>query len=347
MTRELDADRGYANLQLIAHGPALFNAVVAALELDLFDFLSANPGADFGKVRAVVKIPGHQLRVLLLTLSAIDLVVRQDGGFRNTPVAERQLTARHPDSWRHIFLSRHRTDYHGLAHATSALRAGTNTGLAVHPGDGDTLYARLAGDAKLQRDLYASVTAFTERTAPALIDHPELADVTHVLDVGGGSGAISKRFLGAYPHSEATVFDLPSVVGLASDEVPDEVSGRLHLHGGDIVTDDFPNGPDGILFCHVLEVFPVERIAELLAKAYAALPVNGKALIYAFNARDDDSGGMLAAQLSFYLNVLATGCGMAYPAAEFAALLRAAGFDTVRTYSGLPYEHGLVVGVKV
>jgi cyclopropane fatty-acyl-phospholipid synthase-like methyltransferase len=106
-----------------------------------------------------------------------------------------------------------------------------------------------------------------------------------------------------------------------------------------------PRVTDTVLFCHVLEVFAAEQITALLGKAYEALPSGGRALIYAFTAPDEEDRGVLAAQLSFYLNVLATGTGMAYPAADFAAWMRIAGFD-VRVHTGLPYEHSIIVGVK-
>lgn len=341
-----DSERAYQNLQLLAHAPALFNAVVAALELGVLDFLSTHPAATADAIGRHTGVPAHQLRVLLLALCAMDLVTKRDGTYRNAPVIDSELVSHAPHSWRHIFIGRQRTDYHGLASATSALRSATNTGLALHPGAGDSLYERLAATPEAQESLYRSITAFTERTAPALVEHPELSTVRHLLDVGGGSGAMSRRFLAAHPRALATVYDLPGVVELAERRVPAEFAGRLRFRSGDMFVDELPAGRDAILFCHVLEVFSADQIGTVLARAHATLPAGGRAFVYAFTAPDEEDGGVLAAQLSLYLNILATGRGMAYPVADFASWLRRAGFADVTAYPGLPYEHGLVVGRK-
>jgi hypothetical protein len=101
-----------------------------------------------------------------------------------------------------------------------------------------------------------------------------------------------------------------------------------------------------VLFSHVLEVFSVDRVGRLLAKAVDALPAGGKVLVYGFNASDDESRGIFSARLSLYLNVLATGEGMAYPAGDYERWLRRLGCTNVRTVRGLPFEHGLTVGTK-
>jgi nitroreductase/ubiquinone/menaquinone biosynthesis C-methylase UbiE len=336
----------YQRFQLIANGPALFNAVVAACEFDLFGYIDEHPGADFQAIHEHAGIPGHKLRVLLLCLCAADLMTRRDGGYENTPIARELLAGRGPESWRHIFLSRHRTDYAGLAYAGSALRSGTNTGLVVHPGEGPTLYHRLAGDPEVEAILHASIAAFTHQTVPALLDHPELATVRHLLDVGGGSGTVVAGFLERYPEAEATVFDLPSVVGLAHEKLAPELRDRAHFRGGDLFEDAFPAGADAIVMSHLLDVFDEKPILALLGKAYAALEPGGRLFVYSFNTSDDETGGVLAAQLSLYLNVLATGEGMAYPAKDYEAWLRQVGFGDVRHYPDLPLEHGLLVATK-
>jgi SAM-dependent methyltransferase len=342
-----DTDRGYERFHLIASGPALFNAVVAGLELDIFAFLSSHPGATFADIHRHVAIPPHQLRVLLLALCATELVEKHDGRYANAPVADSMLAPDTPDSMRHVFLSRQRTDYAGLAYTTSALREGTNTGLAVHQGSADTLYGRLAEDLELQASLHASIRAFTLRTAPALIGSTELASVRHLLDVGGGSGTIAALFADRYPQARVTILDMPSVLTeLARPLVPAAVADRVRVSPADMFADPFPHGIDGVLFCHVMEVFSPEQILVLLAKAYDVLPSGGKIIVYSFTAPGDEDGGVLAAQLSLYLNVLATGAGMAYPAREYESWLRGVGYADVASYRDLPFEHSLIVGRK-
>lgn len=341
-----DPDGEYERFLLIANGPALFNAVVAGLDLGVFTHLSQRPHATFDELRRFAGIQPHKMRVLLLTLCSCRLVVKQDGRYSNSPLAARLLASDSPDSWRHIFLSRHRTDYAPLAYTTSALRTGTNTGLAVHPGDATSLYGRVAEDEELEFTLHGSITAFTLQAIGGLLGAPELPSVRRLLDVGGGAGTTATQIALRYADIKVTIFDLPSVAKLAQESVPDTVADRITFSAGNMFDDPFPPGADAVLFSHVLDVFAPEQIELLLAKAMRTLGTGGRILIYSFNAGPDEDGGILAAQLSLYLNVLATGDGMAYPARDYEDWLRQAGCHRVRTYSGLPLEHGLVVGEK-
>jgi ubiquinone/menaquinone biosynthesis C-methylase UbiE len=337
----------FDRFQLIANGPALFAAVCAGLEIDVFGFLADKPEATCEDLVDFTGVPRHQLRVLMLTLCATGLVRRRGGKYSNSEIANQCLASRGPESWRQVFLSRRATDYPAFPYTTEALRAGTNLGLAVHEGSGETLYERLAQNTALQGTLHDSIKALTLRTLPALLDSPELSRVSHLLDVGGGAGMVAAGFAGKYPEAEVTIFDLPEVIEeLTARTVEANASERIHLACGDLFTDPFPAGVNGVLFCHVLEVFSPEQVCTLIAKAYDMLPSGGSVLIYSFTAPEEEDGGVLAAQLSLYLNVLATGTGMAYPVRDYSKWLREAGCDHVRASPGLPYEHSLIVGVK-
>ncbi|MBB5121690.1 methyltransferase [Streptomyces eurocidicus] len=339
-------DRVYERFQLIVNGPALFNAVVTALELDVFKLLSDHPGSDFDSIRESTRVPAHQLRVLLHALCSTELVDKRDGGYTNSSVAQELLAGDGPDSWRHILLGWQKIYYPAFAQMTPALRAGTNTALATHPGDEPTLYQRLAHDPELEKVLHASMGAFTLQSVPGLLDNADLSTVRHLLDVGGGDGTTAKQLVELHPNLRVTVFDMPSVTEIAGSDVPEALAGRLALHPGDLFADAFPQDADAILFSHLLEVFSEEQIRRLLAKAYDALPSGGRIFLYGFDAADQERRGTFAARLSLYLNVLATGQGMAYPAGDYANWLERTGFSGVETYTDLPYDHALVTGTK-
>lgn len=341
-----DEERIYERFQLVVNGPALFNAVVTALELDVFGFLSKNPGAAFDSVRQATGLPAHQLRVLMLALCGTELIAKENDGYVNSAVADTMLAADTPESWRDTLIGWRRFQYPAFPHLTAALRSGTNTALDAYPGTGTTLYDRLAHDPELEAAYHHSIAPFTHLFLTPLLDNPELAEVRHLLDIGGGDGTTAVRFAERYPGTRVTIFDLPSVTRHAEDSLPPETAGRVRLLGGDIFTDDFPDDVDGILFSHVLEPFSAEQNAALVAKAYRALPPGGKVFTYGMTAPDDEDGGLLTSRLSLFLNVLASGQGMAHPAKDYEAWIRQAGCRDVRAYTGMPYEHGLVVGRK-
>lgn len=331
---------------LLVNGPALFNAVVAGAELGVFRLLSRQPGATAEDLRAGTGVPRHQLRVLLFALCSTELIHREGDGYANSAVAEEFLATDAEDSWRHILLGWQRIYYPAFAQLTEALKAGTNTALADHPGTESTLYQRLAHDPETEDVLHAAMTAFTLRSLSGLLDNVDLSSTEHVLDVGGGDGTTSRRLAALYPGTRFTVFDTPSVTRVAGRKSEAKSADRVTLCHGDLFDDPFPAAVDCVLFSHCLEIFDADRISALLAKAHGALRPGGRVLIYGFVATDDEQAGIYSARLSLYLNALASGTGMAYPARDYERWLTEAGFRDVGTIPGLPYEHALTSGTR-
>ncbi|KFZ77414.1 methyltransferase [Amycolatopsis sp. MJM2582] len=345
MQESLDSTEVHRRFQLIANGPALFNAVVSGIELDIFDFLEERGGADAAALGEFTGLEPHKVRVLMLALTTSGLIEKRGVDYVNHPVATELLATTGPESWQHILLSWKTIYYPAFARMTSALRAGTNEALDALEGPGDTLYARLGNDPEKARIFYTAMSAFSLQTMPGLLEHIDVKSSRHLLDVGGGDGTTAAALLKANPGLKATLLDLASSVALAEQRVPAEVTDRLTLHPADLLTDPFPGGTDHALFSHVLDTFTAEQCVMLLAKAYEVLPSGGKISIYGFAAADDETGGPLSARLSLYLNILATGRGMAWPQAEASAWLKSVGCVDVRSVE-LPFEHALVTGTK-
>ncbi|MGW1082014.1 methyltransferase [Kitasatospora sp. NPDC002522] len=321
---------------------------MTATELDIFGFLSSNPGAEFEKVREFTGLAAHPLRVLLHAVCTTGLLERDGtGGYTNARAAEQLLATDAPDSWRRILLGWREIYYPAFGQMTGALRAGTNTALADYPGTEPTLYQRLAHQPELERVFHDSMSAFTMHSLSGLVDREEFfGPARHLLDVGGGDGTTTAALVERYPELRVTVFDMPSVARLAEQTRTAVPPDRVELAAGDLFADAFPEGADTVLFSHVLEIFSGEQIVALLRKAHQALPAGGRAIVYGYNVSDDETRGLFSARLSLYLNILASGQGMAYPAKDYEQWLRQAGFAEVTTIGGLPFEHGLTTGVK-
>ncbi|MDT0345443.1 methyltransferase [Streptomyces litchfieldiae] len=347
MTHPEATDRVAERFDLIVNGPALFNAVVAGLELDVFGRLSRQPGVPFEELREHTGLPAHKLRILLHALCATELIELGTAGYTNSPTAERLLATDGPDSWKDILLGWQKIYYPAFAEMTGALKSGTNTALATHPGDEPTLYQRLSHDPEAERVLHRSMAAFTLRSLSGLLENIDLTGVKRLLDVGGGDGTTAAALTDRFPGLDITVFDLPSVTELGRDGAPSAApGGRIAFHPGDLFGDDFPGDVDAVLFSHVLEVFSADQITTLLRKAFDALPPGGRVFLYGFNAMDGERRGVYSARLSLYLNVLATGQGMAYPTGDYEKWLTEAGCSQVASITGLPYEHALITGTK-
>ena len=58
----------------------------------------------------------------------------------------------------------------------------------------------------------ALMAAQVRRNAAEIADSYDWSAVTHVVDVGGGTGSLLRTLLAAHPHLSGTLFDLPQVV---------------------------------------------------------------------------------------------------------------------------------------
>ncbi len=340
------SDRDYDRFHFLVNAPALFNAVTTAVELGIFRYLSEHADSDFEQLHQHTGVPAHQLRVLLQAVCCTGLLRRRDGRYFNSAAAQDLLATDADDSWSHILIGWKEVYYPAFAQMTSAIRAGTNTALDRYPGTEPTLYQRLSRDPALEAVFHRAMSAFTLRSVDALVERPEFSTVRHLLDVGGGDGTTSVRLAARHGRLRCTVFDMPSVSKLADGKVTASYPDRVDLYPGDIFSDPFPPGIDGVLFSHVLEIFSEDQILGMLKNAYDSLPDGGKVFVYGYNVSDDETAGIFGARLGLYFNVLASGQGMAYPARDYEQWLRRTGFRDVGTISGMPYEHGLSLGTK-
>lgn len=101
-----------------------------------------------------------------------------------------------------------------------------------------------------------------------------------LLDVGGGTGAMSIALCEKYPHLSAIVFDLPKNVRNAKKFVLQSgLKDRIELIGGDIIKDELPENFDVALLANLLAVFDAETNQRLFKRIYDKLPAGGACLI--------------------------------------------------------------------
>jgi ubiquinone/menaquinone biosynthesis C-methylase UbiE len=343
-TSGLSRQEVFDRFSLIVNGPALFNAIVAAAELGLFAALEASPGIGAAALAEHARVSPGKLRVLMFSLCSTGLIEHTaEGGYVNTELASEFLSNDGPESWVHILRGWHRLYYPAFGHLTAALREDRNSALDEYPGQEATVYSRLQHSPELEGVLHRAMSAFTLQSMSGLLDHADLSDVRHLLDIGGGDGVTALALVQRYPELNITIVDLPSVAERAATLSAHE---RISVTGGDVFEMELPSCVDAVLFSHFLEVFSEAEIQKLLAKGFAAVRPGGQALIYGFNAGKEETDGIYSARLALYLTALATGNGMTYPAHDYEGWLREAGFEDVGTVEALPYEHGLTTGRK-
>lgn len=302
----------YAKLRPMVFGYAMFETLFAACELDLFAKLSRQPGMTADELALALDLPSHSTRLLLLTCSSMELVVKNGDRYYNSYVSEKILIPGKPKCAIPFVRSGQFLQYKGFYHLLAALRQETNAGLEEYR-EGH-LYDRMSANPELEGVLYEVMAAIWELSHPGLNDIAELREVKHLLDVGGGNAVVASHVHDKYPHLRISVLDRPTACVRARRTIAERgKEGAIDTIPGSMFTTPFPQGPDAIIYSHILEeLTPADR-QQLIAKAYAALPSGGRLFAFDFTCRDDERGELYGARISLYFLVNATGSGMAFP----------------------------------
>jgi len=208
------------------------------------DELASRAGAD-----------SDALERLLRYLVARGVFAEADGGFANTPVSELLLDGSGWRSW---------LDLDGppgiWAESWTRLLPAVRSG---SPGrDEGWYYDELARTGR-GTAFDAAMAMQSERDGAEIAAADDWDGIEHVVDVGGGTGALLRELLAARPHLRGTLFDLPQVVAGAA------TADRLAIVAGDLFADPLPRG-DVYVLSRVLHGWPDERAAEIVARCATA-----------------------------------------------------------------------------
>ncbi|MEL6960293.1 MAG: methyltransferase [Pseudomonadota bacterium] len=157
-----------------------------------------------------------------------------------------------------------------------------------------------------------------------------LDDVKILLDVGGGTGAFLEAVGRSYDSINLHLFDLPVVASDAQTRFSAAgFTDRATISEGSFKEDELPQGADAISLIRVLYDHSDETVAQLLKKAYRALPPEGRIIV-----SEPMSGGARpdrATDTYFSLYTLAMRTGRTRSASEIEAALRDAGFANMHS----------------
>jgi L-tyrosine C(3)-methyltransferase len=340
---ELDLER----LLLIAGGHSAFQLLWAGIELGTFDALSREPGLTLARLAEKTGLQTYPARVLMIGLTALRLVQKRTDQYFNSRLTEQMLVRGKPGSAAPILGWQAQIVYPGLQDFVSSLRQGTNAGLARFPGSGNTLYERLTSHPALERTFQDAMSALSRQAVGHLLDAYEFGRFAHVVDAGGGDGTNAIVLAKRYPSLKMTVYDSESVCRIAERNIRAQgLGGRVSTYAGNFLSDRFPPGVDGILFCHIFTIWSMARNVEILRRCWTALPQGGAVLVFNMMADDDDAGPLSTALGSPYFLAIATGEGMLHAWKDYENAMREAGFTRVERVAGLPLNHGLLAGFK-
>jgi 2,7-dihydroxy-5-methyl-1-naphthoate 7-O-methyltransferase len=188
------------------------------------------------------------LRRLLRYLVARGVFVDRDGRYANTDLSRLLVDE---VGWRPWL------DLDGApgvwAESWTRLLGGVRTG---SPGRNEGWYYEELARTGRATSFDALMAAQVRANAQQVADEYDWSAVTHVVDVGGGTGELLRTVLAAHPHLRGTLFDLPQVVATVEREE------RLEIVAGDLFSDPLPRGKAYVL-SQILHGWP-DRDASLI-----------------------------------------------------------------------------------
>jgi SAM-dependent methyltransferase len=157
----------------------------------------------------------------------------------------------------------------------------------------------------------------------------DLSDRRRVLDLGGGTGAMSIALCRKFPALRAIVLEFPGVAAWTREFVA--ASGcldRIEVAEGDLTAAEFPAGCDVVLCANLLSLFGAEENRTLLERVFEYLPAGGLVVLSGWMLDRSNHGPLLPLLLS--LEDIALGAGdVERSTATYAEWLTRAGFERV------------------
>jgi precorrin-6B methylase 2 len=296
-------------------------SVMAAVQLGVFETLGAGgapDGLDLEQAQGVLGLPARPTRALLDTCVATGLLEKEDGRYRNSPLADRYLAAGSEYSLRNYVL-----DERWCWSAWEKLEDALRTDHQLLPEDAEGYHA-FPEDFFLDF-LHGHSLTMGERLAAAV----DFGAASRFMDVGGGSGAVSIALCRAYSHLEAIVVDQPPVVAKAAVHIEAAgLSDRITTWPANIFEGPLPDGCDTAVVANVLHDFSPARAREILGRVAAALSPGGRVVILEIVPDEERRSPSLAVAFSVAMIVNTAG-GDAHTASQYRDWLEEAGLTGV------------------
>jgi len=288
-------------------------AILTGMELDVFTALGE--GQDARQTAARVGADARAVEMLLNALVACGLLTKQDGVFRNTPVAAQHLAGPARMAWMHTV---------HLWQSWSGLTESVRKGTAAQHGGVETR------GAEWTEAFIAAMHRNASERAPHVVQAIGTSGVRHFLDVGGGSGAYSIAFAQAAPALHADLLDLEPVTRIAGRHIAQAgLSGRVRTRVGDLRQGPLGENYDVVFVSAICHMLGEDENRDLIRRCREACAAGGRVVIQDFILTPDKTAPRHAAL--FALNMLVgTAGGSSYSAREYEEWMRAAGLRDVR-----------------
>lgn len=309
--------------------------VLTALDVGLFALLAAGPATE-REIRERLGLHHRATADFLHALAGLGLLAAEDDRFRLGPAACAALGRGGENDLGGFLGMADRVMYPAWGRLADLLRTGRAQAATFRGAD---MFTELYSSPDERDSLVTMAEDASRPLIPALVRSFAWPEHRSVLELGGCRGNVLAGLVRAYPHLQATVFDLPALRPAFEKHMTAlGTAGAVGFHAGDFFTDPLPEA-DVLMIGHSLVDWDDEQRSELIARTYPAVRPGGAFLVW---------DPMIVAQEHSYLRNLIrslnfrlmTPRGGGYRVEDCEQWMRAAGYLDV---SGRPLGHDVTL----
>ena len=278
------------DLSSIAFGFMASKALFAGLHVDLFSVLADGPmsAEDLAKAAG---IPVNRIVILTTSLASVGLLsIGENKKIQNSPAAQNFLSKQSKYDFGDYLRYQIDQQMYPFLLQLNAVMKGDLADDAI------ASYKHWMTDEE-QASVYSeSQHAGSLGPGRTLARKVDLSHATHLLDVGGGTGAMTISLCAAYEKLQATIIDFPNVAEIGWRFISEaDLVDRVRYIPGNAIEIQWPGSQDAVLMSYLMSGVPGDDVEGLLMKAFEALAPDGKLMVHDFMVQEDRRGPALAA----------------------------------------------------
>jgi len=317
---------------------AYWNAqtLLTANRMRLFELLSEAPMSP-DAIAEKLNTAARHTRLFLQACVALELLIEDNGDFRNSALSDTYLVPGKPTYLGDAF--RYSDD---LYETWGKLQQSLEEGAPPMQAE-----SYLGKDRQRTRNFVYGMHNRALGIGQALVEIIDLSGRSQMLDIGGGPGTYSALLTARFPGLHSRVLELPDVAEIAGEIISSmDADDRVSMLPGDYTKTPFPQGNDVVLISGVFHRESVETCRDLVCRAAAALVSGG--LLIVSDVFTDAGGATPPFAALFGLNMMLTAAdGGVHADRDVADWMEKAGLQQIKTHHfPRPMPHRLVQGVK-
>ena len=267
MERLPEVKESYRSIFDMCSWPVREKVIAAAIELNIFNVLNEPVTAE--KVAETLCTHPGNTGLFLDALTAVDLVAKKDGHYRNLPATRAFLVTESPTCLGPVIEYMLRYETFTSDKLLDLVKNGPDSSGETHTASDEMTEVEVTSHAVFEKTGKAQLIA---ETAASL---PEFDSCRKMLDLGCGPGLNGIAIVSAHPTMKGVSFDRPATVEFAGEMIRRYgMEYRMTTIGGDYARDAVGEGYDLLLASDTL-YYTREEIDPIMKRIYNAMNPGG------------------------------------------------------------------------